>query len=157
MNTPASLWQQLEAHPHGLELLTMLPCLPDPDATPLFAGLLRGAPDEVPARLLLLRVPRYLARTTRLRDQPRGLTLEPVEHPDDPTAAYVSLRLTEPELGDLFAVLAYDILETVVTAPDSTTRLKSFLDRIAGWQELFGRVPAGGLGPRCRQHPLHHG
>lgn len=151
MSTPAILWQQLEARSPGAVLLTMLPCLSGTDAAPLFAGILRSTSGELPARLLLLRVPRYLARTTRLRDQPRGLILEPVEHPDDPTAAYVSLRLTEPDLGDLFAVLAYDIVETVAPVSDSTGQLKTFLDRIAGWQELFGRVPAGGLTARVRQ------
>ncbi|WP_331058468.1 PD-(D/E)XK motif protein [Hymenobacter sp.] len=132
-------------------LLTMLPCLSGSDAVPVFAGLLRSDSDELPARLLMLRVPRYLARNTRMRDQPRGLALEPVEHPDDDSVAYVSLRLTEPELGDLFAVLAYDIVETIAPETDSTSQLQAFLDRIAGWQELFGKVPTGGLGPQARQ------
>ncbi len=151
MSTPATLWQQLESRSPEPVLLTMLPCLTGPGVAPVFAGLLRTAAGDPPARLLLLRVPRYLARNTRLRDQPRGLVLEPVEHPDDPALAYVSLRLTEPELGDLFAVLAYDIVETVAVVDDCTNQLKTFLDRIAGWQELFGRVPAGGLTAIARQ------
>lgn len=151
MNTPAALWQQLEDRTPGHVQLTMLPCLAGPNAAPLFAGLLRGPLNVLPARLLMLRVPRYLARNTRLRDQPHGLVLEPVENPGDDTTAYVSLRLTEPELGDLFAVLAYDIVDTVAAAPNSTGQLRTFLDRIASWQELFGRVPAGGLSAQARQ------
>jgi len=148
MNTPDTIWQQLEARPSDAIRLTMLPCS---DRAPVFAGLLRSLDEPATSRLLLLLVPRYLARNARLRDQLRGLVLEAVEHPADPEQAYMSLRLTEPELGDLFAVLAYDISEAVAAGNDSRKQLALFLARISGWQDLFGRVPAGGLSAIARQ------
>lgn len=148
MMNPALLWQQLESHLPGPVRLNMLPCS---ETAPVFAGLLRAPDGASTARMLLLKVPRYLASNTRLREQPKGLVLEALEHPDEPQMAYVSLRLTEPDLDDLFAVLAYDIAETVVKMPDAMEQLKGFIARIAGWQELFGRVLAGGLTAIARQ------
>ncbi|QNE42032.1 PD-(D/E)XK motif protein (plasmid) [Hymenobacter sp. NBH84] len=144
-----SLWSKLEAAAPQANSLTYLP-FSSAGSAKLLAGLRRPANDP-PERLLLLHLPRQIARQLRPTDRHQGLRLEPVADQLDRNAAFVSLVLTDLALRDIFSALCTDIIAAVAPVAEPATQLRAMLTRLERWQEMFSLFNPEGLSLMARQ------
>lgn len=142
------LWAKLEAAAPQANPLTYFP-LSSAGPARLLAGLRRPA-DGLPERLLLLHLPRQIARQL-VRDRHQGLRLEPVADQLDKNLAFVSLVLTDLALCDIFSALCADVVADVASVVEPAAQLRAMLTRLERWQELFSLFNPEGLSPAARQ------
>lgn len=144
-----TLWAKLEAAAPQANPLTYFP-LSSAGPARLLAGLRRPAGAQ-PERLLLLHLPRQIARQLRPTDRHQGLRLEPVADQLDKHSAFVSLVLTDPALRDIFSALCADVVAAVAPVVEPAAQLRALLTRLERWQELFSRFNPEGLSLPARQ------
>ena len=77
----------------------------------------------------------------------RGVRVEHEEREGRPSEplTQVTIRLEEDRLRDIFAVLAADLVNTVVAEPAAPAALRRCVDRLCMWQGLFERLSPEGL------------
>jgi hypothetical protein len=116
----------------------------------LLAGL-RRVPDGSLERLLLLQLPRAIARRLSATERHHGLRLESIADDFDKQQGFVSLVLADPALRDIFSALCADILAAVAPVAEPADQLRALLTRLDRWQELFSQFNPEGLGQAARQ------
>lgn len=144
-----TLWAKLEAavpQPNPLTYFQLSSAGP----ARLLAGL-RRLTDGPPERLLLLHLPRQIARQLSPTDRHQGLRLEPVADQLDKNSAFVSLVLTDLALRDIFSALCADVVAAVAPVVEPAAQLRAMLTRLERWQELFSLFNPEGLSPTARQ------
>lgn len=149
MQQAETIWEQFEAAgptPNPL----VYNSLGGPGPARLLAGL-RWLPDGTAERLLLLHLPRAVARLLRPTERHQGLRLEPVGDDFDRQRGFVSLVLADAALRDIFSVLCTDVAEAVAPVAESADQLRALLTRLERWQELFSQFSPEGLSPAVRQ------
>jgi hypothetical protein len=142
-------WAQLEAAPPQATPLVYIP-LGGAGPARLLAGL-RRVPDGSRERLLLLQLPRAIARRLSSTERHHGLRLESIADDFDKQQGFVSLVLAESALRDIFSVLCADILDAVAPVAEPADQLRALLTRLERWQELFSQFNPEGLGQNTRQ------
>lgn len=143
------LWIKLESALPQANPLTYYE-LGDPGPAKLLAGLRRPA-DGPPERLLLLHLPRQVARQLTPTDRHQGLRLEPVADQRNKDSAFVSLVLTDTSLRDIFSALCADVVEAVAHVGEPVAQLRAMLTRLERWKELFSLFNPEGLSKASRQ------
>lgn len=149
MLTPEVVWAKFEGEAPQAKPL-VYKSLGGPGPARLLAGL-RRLPAGEPERLLLLHLPRVVARRLNATERHHGLRLEPVADDNDKQQGFVSLVLADPALRDIFSVLCADVIAAVAPVAEPVDQLRALLTRLERWQELFSQFRPEGLSQNARQ------
>jgi len=147
MNTLPQLWLKLQAKPPAPGNFDWLPCVSG-KASLLGVGLL-GEAEGPPRLMLLLQLPRVIIEAFTPDNRHKGLRLARIER--EGTLSYLALILDEEKLNDVFAALAFDIVQACSSHTTPTDQLRAFVQRLEHWEALLRAFSSEGLSASAQQ------